>query len=76
MLDSHFTLETLLFMLILFLYTISAPIFEKFKFHYMHESGMCMILGVIITLLLKLISPDVSNKHFDLIYSSRISLNL
>jgi len=54
-----FTFETLLCVLILFIYTISASIFEKFHFHYLHESGLCMILGVICSLFAKLISPDV-----------------
>jgi hypothetical protein len=56
----HLSLETLLAILILLFYTVSAPIFEKIHFHYMHESGMCMIIGVVITLVAYLFSPDVS----------------
>jgi hypothetical protein len=55
----HLTLETLIAILILLLYTISAPLFEKLHFHYMHESGMCMIIGVLITLIAMVINPEV-----------------
>ncbi len=53
------SLETLIAIIILLIYTISAPLFEKIHFHYMHESGMCMIIGVIITLLAMVLSPEV-----------------
>ena len=42
-------LVTLLAILILMIYTVSAPIFEKIHFHYMHESGLCMIIGEIVS---------------------------
>jgi hypothetical protein len=54
--------KTLIAMAILFLYTICSPIFEKFKFHYIHESGMSMILGMIITLIAMIINPLVNLK--------------
>jgi hypothetical protein len=54
------SLETLIAIIILLIYTISAPLFEKIHFHYMHESGMCMIIGVIITLLAMVLSPQVN----------------
>ena len=44
-------LVTLLAIIILMIYTVSAPIFEKIHFHYMHESGLCMIIGVIVSLI-------------------------
>jgi hypothetical protein len=56
----HLSLETLIAIIILLIYTISAPLFEKYHFHYMHESGMCMLLGACITLLAMIISPDVN----------------
>jgi hypothetical protein len=56
---STLPLETLLAILILLFYTISAPLFEKYHFHYMHESGLCMIIGIIITALAMIISPEV-----------------
>lgn len=55
----HLILETLVAIVILLFYTISAPLFEKYHFHYMHESGMCMIIGVIITLLGGFLSGNV-----------------
>ena len=39
--------------IILIFYTIAAPIFQKFNFHYLHESGICMIVGTIIALISK-----------------------
>jgi hypothetical protein len=65
----HLALETLIAILILLIYTISAPIFEKYKFHYMHESGMCMIIGVVITIIAMVFSPDVRLKfNYPLFY--------
>ena len=39
--------------IILIFYTIAAPVFQKLNFHYLHESGICMIVGTIIALLSK-----------------------
>jgi hypothetical protein len=57
--SGHLTLETLLAILILLVYTISAPLFEKYHFHYMHESGVCMLIGVVLTLIAMIINPEV-----------------
>jgi len=58
--DSHFlSLQTLIAIIMLLMYTIAAPLFEKYHFHYMHESGVCMIIGVIITLCAAIINPEV-----------------
>jgi hypothetical protein len=57
--QSQLSLETLLAILILLFYTISAPLFEKYHFHYMHESGLCMIIGIVISVLAMIISPEV-----------------
>lgn len=56
----HLTLETLLAIFILLIYTISAPLFEKYHFHYMHESGICMIIGMVIAILANLFNPHVN----------------
>ena len=53
-------LVTLLAIIILMIYTVSAPIFEKIHFHYMHESGMCMIIGVIISLIAIFFDPHAN----------------
>lgn len=49
--------KTLIAVAILFIYTISAPIMKKYKFHVMHESGMSMIIGLIVTLLALIFNP-------------------
>ena len=53
-------LVTLLAIIILMIYTVSAPIFEKIHFHYMHESGLCMIIGVIISLIAIFFDPHTN----------------
>jgi len=53
-------LVTLLAIIILMIYTVSAPIFEKIHFHYMHESGLCMIIGVIISLIAIFFDPHAN----------------
>lgn len=56
----HFlSLQTLIAIIILLMYTIAAPLFEKYHFHYMHESGVCMIIGVLVTLVAMVINPKV-----------------
>ncbi len=57
--SGQLSLETLIAIIILLIYTISAPLFEKIHFHYMHESGICMIIGVVITLIAMVLSPEV-----------------
>lgn len=44
--DDTLVLGTLITLIILILFTLSAPVFEKFHFHYMHESGLCMLIGL------------------------------
>jgi hypothetical protein len=56
----HLTFETLLAIIILLIYTISAPLFETIHFHYMHESGVIMLLGTGITLIAMVYNPQVS----------------
>ena len=53
-------LITLLAIIILMIYTVSAPIFEKIHFHYMHESGLCMIIGVIVSLIAIFFNPQTN----------------
>lgn len=55
--------KTLIAIFILFLYTICSPIFEKLNFHYLHESGMSMIIGLVITLIAMIINPQVSKYY-------------
>ena len=53
-------LVTLLAIIILMIYTVAAPIFEKIHFHYMHESGLCMIIGVIVSLIAIFFNPHTN----------------
>ena len=55
--ENNLTIETCIAIVILLLFTVASPIFEKKHFHYMHESGLCMIIGVIITLVAMVLSP-------------------
>ena len=57
--ESYFlSFKTLIAIFILIIYTIATPIFEKLNFHYLHESGICMILGAIISLISKKFNKD------------------
>ncbi len=53
-------LVTLLAITILMIYTVAAPIFEKIHFHYMHESGLCMIIGIIVSLIAIFFDPHAN----------------
>ena len=55
--NNNLTIETLLAIVILMVYTVASPIFEKKNFHYMHESGLCMIIGIIITFIAMFVVP-------------------
>ena len=52
-LSSTLSYKGVVAIIILIFYTIAAPIFQKFNFHYLHESGICMIVGTIIALISK-----------------------
>ena len=57
--EGHLSLQVLLAVILLVLYVIAAPIFEKVHFHYMHESGVVMLLGIAITLSFKFFIPSL-----------------
>ena len=57
--EEHLSLQVLLAVILLVLYVIAAPIFEKTHFHYMHESGVVMLLGIGITLTFKFFIPSL-----------------
>jgi hypothetical protein len=57
--EGHLSLTVLLAVILLVLYVIAAPIFEKIHFHYMHESGVVMLLGIAITLTFKFFIPSL-----------------
>ena len=60
--DVTFQIATLISIIVLIVFTLSGPVFEKLHFHYMHESGVCMIIGVLVTLCATIINPEVRNK--------------
>ena len=57
--EDHLSLQVVLAIILLVLYVIAAPIFEKIHFHYMHESGVVMLLGIGITLTFKFFIPSL-----------------
>ena len=69
--EGHLSSETLVAILILLIYTVSAPLFHKIQFHYLHESGMCMILGLVISFVARVLNPDVSK-----FFKNRVTLPL
>jgi hypothetical protein len=61
--DEHggfLSVKTLIAILILVIYTIATPIFHKINFHYIHESGICMILGCLVGVIAMLVNPSVT----------------
>jgi hypothetical protein len=48
--EKELTLETLMAFIIILLYNVVPMLFETYKFHYIHESGLCMLCGLIITI--------------------------
>ena len=50
--EKELTLETLMAFIIILLYNVVPMLFETYKFHYIHESGLCMLSGLIITITL------------------------
>ena len=49
--------KTLIAIFLLLIYIISAPIFLKLKFYILHQSGLCMLLGMLISLITYFIKP-------------------
>ena len=52
------SLATLVLSLMLVLYIISGPLLKKFKVKIIRPSGLVMILGILVTLLTKIVNPD------------------
>ena len=62
--------------IILIFYTIAAPIFQKFNFHYLHESGICMIVGTIIALISKYIGNMNDSLHNFVTFDEEMFFNI
>ena len=54
----NLSLATLVLSLMLVLYIISGPLLKKFKVKIIRPSGLVMILGILVTLLTKIVNPD------------------
>ena len=65
--EMKLSLATLVLSLMLVLYIISGPLLKKFQVKIIRPSGLVMILGILITLLTKIVNPDST---FFKIYSS------
>ena len=57
--QSHLTLQTLLSICVLIVYTISSSLFTTYDFHYLSGSGICMIIGLLVTLISMIVNPEV-----------------
>ena len=62
--------------IILIFYTIAAPIFQKFNFHYLHESGICMIVGTIIALISKYVGNMNDSLHNFVTFDEEMFFNI
>lgn len=58
--ESHLTTETLIAVVLLMVFIVCGPLFEKIHFHYAHESGVVMLLGILATFFMNYINPKVS----------------
>lgn len=64
----NLSLATLVLSLMLVLYIISGPLLKKFKVKIIRPSGLVMILGILVTLLTKIVNPDSNfSRDFNLI---------
>ena len=54
---NNLSFKTFIAIFLLLVYIISAPIFLKLKFYYLHQSGLCMLLGMLISLITRFIKP-------------------
>ncbi len=53
--------KTLTIGFIMLIYASCSSIFNKLNFHYIHESSLCMIIGIVISLIVSLSSSNSSN---------------
>lgn len=62
--SGELSFELLLVIVILLIYTITAPVFERYHIHFLHESGFCMLIGIAISFICYLINPEVFKFKF------------
>lgn len=57
--EDPLSLITLVAVILLIVFILCGPFFEKIHFHYAHESGVVMILGIAVTFIMSSINPHV-----------------
>ena len=57
--EEYLSGTTLIATIIILIYTIATPIFKKINFNYIHESGLCIIIGILISFISMKINPEV-----------------
>ena len=57
--QKELTVETLLSLMILLMYNVFPPLIETYKFHYIHESGLCMITCLVCTIIINIFYTTV-----------------
>lgn len=60
MAEEALTTETLIAVILLIVFILIGPFFEKIHFHYAHESGVVMILGIVAAYIMNQIDPHAS----------------
>ena len=60
---NNLNFKVLIAILLLLIYIVSAPIFLKLKFYLLHQSGLCMLLGMLISLITRFITPFENYKE-------------
>ena len=52
--------KSLIAVMIILIYIVAGPVFEKINFYFIHESGLCMLIGMTISVITYFISPLTS----------------
>ncbi len=73
--DSTLPIATLIVILVMTVFTLSSSFFEKLHFHYLHESGMCMIIGLIFSFINYFFKPFGSDIVTKIPFNEEIFFN-
>lgn len=74
--DNTFEAGALVAVFILILFTLAAPIFEKLHFHYIHESGLCMLIGLFFACINMFFKGENSNISDSINFNGDVFFNL
>lgn len=74
--ESILGISTIITLLVMIVFTLSASVFEKLHFHYLHESGMCMIIGLVFSCLNYFYNPFGSDITTMIPFNEEIFFNL